>query len=110
MERTKDGKFADGHVGIGGRPRKDREQRFYEVAVSTVTFKDWREIIEKAVYQAKRGDTAARKFLADYLMGTPINRTEIFGKDGEKLQVEVIYKQNSVSPSGLSSEPARDKE
>lgn len=111
ITRQKNGKFVKGVSGNpNGRPRKEREERFYEVAVTAVTFKDWREIIEKAVYQAKRGDTAARKFLADYLMGVPVQKIEHGGPDGSGLQVEVVYTQNSVSPSRLSSEPISDSE
>ncbi len=93
ITRQKDGKFVKGVSGNpNGRPRKEREERFYEVAVSAVTFKDWREIIERAIYQAKRGDTAARKFLADYLMGTPVQKTEISGKDGDIVKILVSLK------------------
>lgn len=82
------GGFVKGVSGNpNGRPRKDRESRFYEVAVSSVTFKDWREIIERAVSQAKRGDTAARKFLADYLMGVPVQKMEHGGSDGEPIKI-----------------------
>jgi hypothetical protein len=44
--------------------------------------KDWSEIIERAILDAKRGDTAARKWLSDYLMGTPIQRLEHTGAGG----------------------------
>lgn len=83
MERDANGKFAEGHKGMGGRPRKEREERFYTIAVSSVTFQDWREIIQAAVKQAKRGDPSARKFLADYLMGTPVQKVAPVMPDGE---------------------------
>ena len=79
----KNGKFAKGNPGGPGRPRKEREDKFYEVAISAVTLKDWKEVILRAVAQAKRGDTAARKFLADYLMGTPIQKIAPVTPDGE---------------------------
>lgn len=50
-----------------------------QITLSTVTYKDWREIIEKAVVQAKRGNQQARKFLADYLLGPAPQRHEISG-------------------------------
>lgn len=88
--RDEDGKFKKGMSGNpAGRPRKEREERFYEVATTTVTFQDWKEIIQKAVSQAKRGDTAARKFLADYLMGVPVQRTELTGAEGGKIRIDV---------------------
>lgn len=82
--RDEDGKFKKGMSGNpAGRPRKEREERFYEITASSVTFQDWKEIIQKAVSQAKRGDTAARKFLADYLMGVPIQKIAPVTPDGE---------------------------
>jgi len=74
--RFKTGNTASAKVSNGkvGRPAKKREERFYGITLRACTFKDWREIIKKAVEQAKAGDTAARKFLADYLMGPPAVR------------------------------------
>lgn len=39
-----------------------------------VTPEDWTLIVKAAVFQAKHGDRYARKWIADYLMGTPIRR------------------------------------
>lgn len=95
ITRNNDGRFVKGVSGNpNGRPRKEREDRFYEVAVTAVTFKDWREIIDKAVSQAKRGDTAARKFLADYLMGIPVQKNEHMGLDGDSIKINVTLKQD----------------
>ncbi len=77
-QRDATGRFVKGVSGNpAGRSKKEREYRFYEIAVTTVTFTDWRDIIEKAITQAKRGDSIARKFLADYLMGPPVNKVEV---------------------------------
>ena len=51
-----------------GRPPKDKEQKFYQATLSSCTVKDWQAIIKQAVADAKKGDTAARSFLAKYLM------------------------------------------
>ena len=67
MTRDKNGRFTKGNPGGPGRPPKEREQRYYEIAMNTVTFKDWKEIIKRAVNDAKRGDSTARKWLSDYL-------------------------------------------
>ena len=83
-ERDSGGRFVKGEYRGGpGRPRKDREDRFYEIAVNAVTFQDWKDVILRAVSQAKRGDSSARKFLADYLMGTPIQKIAPVTPDGE---------------------------
>lgn len=58
-----------------------------EITLSSVTFDDWQEIIKKAVGQAKKGDSTARKWLGDYLIGTPVQKQEITGKDGDALRI-----------------------
>ena len=72
------GGFVKGVSGNpNGRPKKEREQRFLEITLSTVTFDDWKDIVTKAVKQAKTGDAVARKWLSDYLMGPPVQRSEV---------------------------------
>lgn len=92
MIRDNKGRFPKGTSGNpAGRPKKEREERFYEITLSKVTFKDWEDIVQKAVYQAKRGDSVARKWLSDYLIGPPVQRQEVTGKDGGAVEfVEVI--------------------
>lgn len=46
---------------------------------STVSEDDWVEIIKRAILDARRGDTAARKFIADYLVGPPVEKKEHSG-------------------------------
>ena len=84
--RDRNGRFAKGHSGNpNGRLPRKREERFMEIMLSAVTFKDWRAIVKKAVEQASTGDAQARKFLADYIIGTPPQRHEHSGRDGEDL-------------------------
>ena len=65
---TGKGGFKKGQSGNpNGRPPKAREERYYEIAMNTVTFARWKKIIIKAVEQAERGDSTARKWLSDYL-------------------------------------------
>jgi hypothetical protein len=88
VTRDNTGKFVKGVSGNpAGRPRKEREERFYDIAVSAVTFDDFNQIVKKAVEQAKRGDTAARKWLSDYLMGLPIQKVEQTGDSNVTLTV-----------------------
>lgn len=90
-ERDETGRFVKGHPGGPGRPKKEREERFLEITLSTVTFTDWKDIINKAVVQAKHGDSQARKFLADYLIGPPVQRTELTGADGNSaIEVRLV--------------------
>lgn len=91
--RNENGQFVKGLSGNpkGRSPRK-KEERFMEVSVAAVSLKDWRAIIKKAVEQAKRGDTQARKFLADYLIGPPQQKFDVTS-GGEKLKGYI-----SISP------------
>ena len=90
MVRDEKGRFVKGVSGNPkGRSPKEREERYYEIAMNSVTFKDWQEIISTAVKQAKRGDAQARKWLADYL-APQSQRQEITGADGNELTVRII--------------------
>jgi len=78
--RDEKGRFVKGNPGnpqAKGRPKKEREERYYEIAISAVTFPDWKKIIQKAGQQAKSGDAAARRFLADYLLGKPAQEVRL---------------------------------
>ncbi len=55
------------------------------------TAEDWQAIVAKAVEQAKRGDSVARKFLADYLIGPPVEHKDVQGD----LRVLVEYVSDS---------------
>ena len=90
-ERDAKGRFTSGNGGGPGRPKKYRETRYYEIMMTTCSYADWETIIMKAVTQAKRGDKDARKWLADRLMGTPLQRREVTGADGDSLQVELVW-------------------
>ena len=70
-KRDSNGRFVKGDSGGPGRPKKSREQRYYEITMTACTFDDWKKIVKKAVEQSKRGDATARKWLSDYLVGVP---------------------------------------
>ena len=57
-----------------------------EITLSAVTFQDWHDIIKKAVKQARVGNSQARKFLADYLLGPPAQRHELSGPEGGPIE------------------------
>lgn len=91
VQRDEDGKLKRGSVlNPKGRPKKEREQAYYDVLVSSVSKDDWSAIIGRAVIDAKRGDAVARKWISDYLIGPPIQKTEIGGANGGPLIVEYI--------------------
>ena len=89
--RDENGRFKKGHTGNpNGRPPKQREQRYYEIALNACTFKDWRIIWKKAIEQAKDGDKHAREWLTDYLIGKAPQRHELSGLDGGPIKTEDV--------------------
>ena len=86
MVRDRSGRFTKGNPGGPGRPPRATEAEYLGALADMVSLADWREIAEKAVQQAKRGDATARKWLSDYLMGAPLQKTDITSK-GEKIVV-----------------------
>lgn len=91
VKQDEHGRFVKGHTGGPGRPKRKTEEAYFDAFRKYVKPEDWKAIIEKAITDAKDGDTAARKFLADYLIGPPIERKEISGADGSPLKVIVEY-------------------
>ena len=87
-KRKANGQFAKGDNGGPGRPTKKREERYLEITMSACTFKDWERIIKRAVTDAKRGDATARKWLSDYLIGSPQQKLDV--TSGGETFVEII--------------------
>ena len=88
--RDEKGRFVKGSVpNPNGRPSKPRELRFYEITLSAVSDEDWTAIVYKARDQAKRGDAVARKWLADYLIGPPTQKTDLTVSD-KKITIELV--------------------
>jgi hypothetical protein len=87
--------------GQSGNPkgRKPREvERDYLARLrACVTPDDWVKIIDRTVTDAKRGDTAARKFLADYLIGAPVQPTE----NKHDVTLRVIYDNKVILPEDV---------
>ena len=90
MKRDANGRFAKGNRGGPGRPKKARDERYYEILQQACTFDSWKKIIDKAVEQALDGDKDARKFLAGYLMGEPDRYLEIAGGGGGPLLIQKV--------------------
>ena len=69
MERRVNGTFAPGHAGGPGRPKRSTEENYLQVLSEQVTLKDWTEVVQRALDDAKTGDNRARDWLGKYLMG-----------------------------------------
>lgn len=63
------------------------EERYLAALYRRVSTADWNAIIDSAVARAKAGDSTARQWLSDYLLGKPVQRSEISGPDGAPIVV-----------------------
>lgn len=91
MTRDEKGRFVRGVSGNPkGRPSKEREIQYRDVLLTAISLMDWRKIVEKARDQALRGDAVARKWLADYLVGVPVQKFEHSGEDGAPISIQII--------------------
>jgi len=83
-DRDVNGRFLKGTVpNPKGRPPKEREEKYREVLITSISFADWQRIVIKARDQALKGDAVARKWLSEYLVGLPPQRIEGAGDNGE---------------------------
>jgi hypothetical protein len=86
-QRDENGRFVKGHKGGPGRPKRSTEEKYLAALSRRVTLKDWEKIIDVAIARAKTGDSTARQWLSDYLMGKPVQRQEVTGADGGPIVV-----------------------
>lgn len=90
VARDSKGRFVKGESGNPqGRLPKQVESSYLQVSENVCTFDVWREIVAKAIEQAKRGDARARQWLSDYLVGKPISMVMAVQ---EKQETEIIVK------------------
>ena len=68
-KRDESGRFAPGNPGGPGRPRRAIEREYLAVLGEAVTLDDWRDVVARAVADAKNGDHQARVWLAKYVIG-----------------------------------------
>ena len=74
--RDPKGRFVKGHSGNPkGKPID--QFKYLKKMGAAVSATEWREIIRRAVEQAKRGDPRAREWLSDYLMGKPPQQVDV---------------------------------
>jgi hypothetical protein len=96
--RDETGRFKKGMSGNpNGRPKKEREMQYMEIALNTVSFEQFKRIVQKAAEQAEAGDWQARKWLGDYLIGQPVQKLEHAGANGDALRIVVEYVDNTIT-------------
>lgn len=67
--RDNHGRFVKGGSGGPGRPKRATEQEYLATLSEAVSLTDWREVVTRAVSDAKSGDAKAREWLTKYLIG-----------------------------------------
>jgi len=70
--RDSRGRYLKGKPPGPGRAPVKKEERYYRLTIESVTDEDWVEIVLTAVNQAKRGQWRAREWLANYIIGRPV--------------------------------------
>lgn len=69
--RNKNGRFMKGYEGGPGRPKRITERAYLDIITTVCTPDVWREVVNKALEDAKKGDAKAREWLASYIVGKP---------------------------------------
>ena len=92
----KGNKVATGNKG-GGRSARPKEEQYLAIMLKACSAEDWEKIVISAVVHAKAGDSRAREWLANYIIGKPVERHEISGPEGGPLAVEHILDDATVA-------------
>ncbi|MGQ0622512.1 MAG: hypothetical protein ACT4QA_21825 [Panacagrimonas sp.] len=71
LDRAGNGTFMKGNSGGPGRPRRQVESDYVRALTDACLAETWRDIVNRAVEDARGGDATARAWLATYLIGKP---------------------------------------
>ena len=88
--RDDKGRFANGHKGTGGRPRRVTEAEYAAVLRANVNAEDFARIVQSQVQDALHcidasDRLAAAKFLVGYVIGRPREFVEISSDEDSPL-------------------------
>lgn len=100
-KRDAKGRFGENNPGGPGRVPLAKEEQYLKIFHKVVTPKEFETVCATALRQAQKGDDRARKWITDYLLGAPIQRTQHTGQDGGSLEVVLKWfdENNDASPS-----------
>jgi len=69
-----------------GRPPRPVEEKYHKWLLARVTKDVWIKIVDVAISRAQAGDDRARRFLADWCLGKPVERKELSGPEGGPIE------------------------
>lgn len=91
VPRGAGGRFLPGQAPKSpGRPKREIERTYLDATIAGCSMKDWAEIVQVAVQDAKKGDSVAREWLSKHILGLPTQRLEHTGGD-EPLKLIISY-------------------
>jgi hypothetical protein len=104
VQRNPDGTWK-GSGNPKGRPPRETEREYLEATIANVSIEDWRDIVEKAVEQAKHGHSGARTWLAEYLLGKPEQVHRYLVAEQKEVMIRVVFERHDDLPAlGLDEE------
>jgi uncharacterized protein DUF5681 len=74
-----------------GRKSKPTEEKYLRLLREAVSDDDWKDAIKAMLRQAKCGDVAAFKAIAEYLTPKPAQKLEVAGEGGGPVKLKVVY-------------------
>jgi hypothetical protein len=99
--RDAKGRFVKGESGNPkGRDKRETEAAYLQAIRDGVSLGDWAAIIARAVSDAKRGDRAARDFLADRLIGPVKQSVDVTNSSAFRVVIDVS--DTSAGTQGIS--------
>jgi hypothetical protein len=84
-ERDAKGRFVKGHSGGPGRPPRRIERDYLDALKAEVTLDRWLMVVRRALADAIQGDSRAREWLSNYLVGRPPHIIELNAADAALL-------------------------
>ena len=107
-DRDDKGRFLKGAASPSpGRPPRRVEESYLDATIGECTVEAWREIVAKAVADAREGNRYARDFLAKYLLPEQAIKLLIGQRDDDesaaKRVIEVVIPGPRIGPHGAQA-------
>lgn len=97
MGRDSGGKWEKGTSGNpGGRPIN--RGKYLQKLDDTLGEEAWVAIVARAIELAKRGDSRARQWLSDYILGKPTQGIDLFGETVSELIIRYVNDWRNNTP------------